>query len=373
MKLKLSFLFAFILVSISLVSALEITEIELNPEGSDFDGKFIELYSEQEINISNIMIMNNDGDSLNLTEFFSENFSFSDYLVIEFGTRWLYNSDEKVFLYVNGELKDETPILEDGKNDLRTWQLCSNWTFVNATKDSQNLCQDNEDDNNEENEEENEDEQEQENQNIEIDLDYPDEVYYDEEFEVELEIQGLEYGVYDVKIVVTSSETISKIYDFNEDEWISGYYYVKEGLEVAEDIEIAEYELVISKEYLGEADITVSLRKTGESSILATETFDIELEEKIENDDFNEITTNAIKNIELNETDEDDNQEQEQEKQEVVYLNQKSGKNQEIEEKKEKDEVLFVSSGEKLKNLSIYGFAGFCILLLILIIMKKNF
>ncbi len=141
----------FTLVLSSNVSAIRINEIEINPAGADTGNEWIELYSNEEIDLSDYKIRNNDGQELALEG------SFDDYYVINLEKQWLDNSDEKVFLYKGSELIDETEILEDAKNNDMTWQYCGSWTFMKETKEEGNGCDggNNEDDNVDKNKDDN--------------------------------------------------------------------------------------------------------------------------------------------------------------------------------------------------------------------------
>jgi len=126
------------LINFGLVSAVRINEVELNPAGTDTGNEWVELLSDEETNLDNYKLVNNDGD-----EFLLNNYSISDssYLVIVFEKQWLDNSDEKVYLYENNNLIDETIIFEDNKNNDKTWQFCGDgWIFINSTEEQENNC-----------------------------------------------------------------------------------------------------------------------------------------------------------------------------------------------------------------------------------------
>ena len=117
------------------VSAIQITEVEINPPGSDSGQEWIELYLNEETNLSEYSLVNNDGGTINLSG------TYSGYYVFEFSSQWLDNSDEKVFLYKDTELIDETDLLEDSDNDDKTWQVCNGeWIFKESTKEQENIC-----------------------------------------------------------------------------------------------------------------------------------------------------------------------------------------------------------------------------------------
>ena len=149
-------LFMFVIL-ISSVSALKITEFESNPEGTDAGNEWIELYSEEEVDLGNYKLVNNDGNEIVLNE------SFSGYFVYIFEKQWLDNSDEKVLLYENESLIDETEVFDDSKNNDMTWQLCDSWEFKLSTKGEENSCDEVPEEPVEETEEEEQEQEEEEN------------------------------------------------------------------------------------------------------------------------------------------------------------------------------------------------------------------
>lgn len=117
------------------VIAVRINEIELNPSGTDAGNEWIELYSEEEIDLEGYKIVNNDDGEIIL------NVTFSGYFIYLLEKQWLDNSDEKVFLYKDRELIDETEIFKDDKNNDLTYQFCDNkWIFKEKTKGEKNDC-----------------------------------------------------------------------------------------------------------------------------------------------------------------------------------------------------------------------------------------
>lgn len=150
-KLVILFLIALL---VSTTSALRINEVELNPAGTDKGAEWLELFSEQETDLKNHKLVNADGDEFELNE------KFSGYLIIEFENQWLDNEDEKVFLYKNSELIDETDLFFDSANNDKTYQFCGNeWKFAGATKGKENNCGQ-ESDSDKESEEQDEDSEE---------------------------------------------------------------------------------------------------------------------------------------------------------------------------------------------------------------------
>jgi hypothetical protein len=122
----------FLLLFLPLVPALQITEIESNPSGTDAGNEWMELYSDEEINLENYLFINHDGNELIIDA------SFEGYFVYIFPTQWLDNSNESISIYKDGELIDETPIFDDSSNDGNTFSLCEEWIFQEATKGEKN-------------------------------------------------------------------------------------------------------------------------------------------------------------------------------------------------------------------------------------------
>ncbi|MEA3329436.1 MAG: hypothetical protein U9Q06_01710, partial [Nanoarchaeota archaeon] len=106
---------------IPFVLGIEITEVELNPAGSDGGAEWIELFSDEEINLGNYKLKNNDGDEIILEG------EVSGYYIYLLTSQWLDNKDEKVFIYKGDEKIDESDLLEDVENDDKTWQKCKDW------------------------------------------------------------------------------------------------------------------------------------------------------------------------------------------------------------------------------------------------------
>lgn len=118
-----------------LSSALQITEIELNPLGTDAGQEWIEFYSEVSLNLSEYKIINNDQQELSL---FGND---SGYFLLILNAQWLDNTDEKIYLYQGNELIQETSLLEDSKNGGFTFQLCGDkWVFRQGTPQQENNC-----------------------------------------------------------------------------------------------------------------------------------------------------------------------------------------------------------------------------------------
>ncbi len=143
------------------VSALTLTEVELNPPGSDSGNEWIEFQSNEETNLNNYTIKNNDGQELKINK------TFEGFFVYTFTTQWLDNTDEKIFIYKNNELIQETKILEDSENNDKTWTLCNdNWQLKESSRQKENQCEQEQPENKKQDKEEQEEKTEQINNAI---------------------------------------------------------------------------------------------------------------------------------------------------------------------------------------------------------------
>ena len=134
MIIKKFYMMLILIFFMPLVLSIRISEVELNPESTDAGNEWVELYSEDAINLSEYKLVNNDGGELVLGG------SFSNYYIYTFEKQWLDNSDEKIFLYNGGDLIDETILFKDDKDNMLTWQLCESWEFKESTKGIGNNC-----------------------------------------------------------------------------------------------------------------------------------------------------------------------------------------------------------------------------------------
>ena len=127
--------FSLIMILMANTSALRINEIESNPSGEDSGFEWVELYSEDTINLEGHYLENGDGGKYNLSG------SFSGYLIINFSGRWLDNQNETVYLKLNGNTIDESENFDDPKNNDLAYSFCNNeWSFIASTKNGENNC-----------------------------------------------------------------------------------------------------------------------------------------------------------------------------------------------------------------------------------------
>ena len=115
--------------------ALRLNEIEANPEGEDSGFEWLELYSDDSVSLEGYYLdHNSSGGPVNLSG------SFSGYFIVTFPTQWLRNTNEVVYLKLNGNVVDTAGPFSDNKKE-KTYSLCnSGWVFTTETRNSENSC-----------------------------------------------------------------------------------------------------------------------------------------------------------------------------------------------------------------------------------------
>lgn len=123
-----------ILFLINLISAnIRINEVELNP----YDGnkQWIELYSDNAMNLDGWKIIEKNNRTKTLTT------DIQNHLVIELPSHFLENESEIIRLFNQTSLIYQTPILSDNYSDSKTWNYCvSNWSFSDSSPGTANKC-----------------------------------------------------------------------------------------------------------------------------------------------------------------------------------------------------------------------------------------
>jgi len=111
---------------------------------------------------------------------------------------------------------------------------------------------------------------------VEMDVDCPDEVFVDEEFECSVEVWDGD-GEYDVKVAFDEERnSVGEIWDDDEEKWKSGYYYLKEFVEDGEEEDV---KLIISEE--GDFDGVLKLRQGDVREFIEFEIEVVEGEEEV--------------------------------------------------------------------------------------------
>ncbi len=332
------------LLSIAFVSAIRINEVELNPAGDDTGNEWIEIYSQEEINLTYYSIKNYDNQTINLTG------NFSGFFIVNFSSQWLDNSDEKIMLIFNGSVINETPLLSDSSNDNRTWQYCNgNWIFTNLTKGSDNLCASQNQTQNQTNSSQNS------TAAIYLELEWDEEeIINGERFDIKVKAFNLQSEKYDIKIYISDNETIiSETYNENDGKWQSSTYYLTAIISGGGN-NSEEFRLRINEEFgnfSGDAEIGAKIRESSTGNLKASITKTIKILEKKAN-------AGAETLIETNKEEE----KIETENISIINLTPKNTKN--IKSYKSKTKYI--------KEYAIYGFALFCIILIIVILWQKK-
>jgi hypothetical protein len=217
----------------------------------------------------------------------------------------------------------------------------------------------------------------------EIEVSYPEEVYYGEVFEAKIILKELPMKSYDVKFDINENKRIAKI--LNGESWVSTNYYSLNIIKQGESEGIVK--LNITTKYEGEAQIKIRLRENGKTTSQVFDGYKITV--KL-NEEKNKNVQTEIK--EENKEQEIINKNYIEEEKEVIIISSK--KSQETEENKviseetktrerinltpqsiktEKNkELIYESNTSKIKKYAIYGFALFCIGIIILLIIDRK-
>ncbi len=115
------------------VFALRINEFESNPPGTDSGAEWVELYSEESVNLDGYILENGD-KSYNLSG------TFVGYLTIIFPGSWLVNKNETVLLKQVNNIISQAGPFNDLKNNEKTWSFCDEWRFISGTQNAVNAC-----------------------------------------------------------------------------------------------------------------------------------------------------------------------------------------------------------------------------------------
>ena len=125
---------SFMILTLSFASGLRINEFESNPVGTDSGAEWIEIYSEDSIDLEGYILENGDGGVYNLSGV------FSGYLTIIFPGPWLDNSNESVLLKQGNTIVVQAGPFNDAKNNEKTWSFCEEWEFISGTQNAANNC-----------------------------------------------------------------------------------------------------------------------------------------------------------------------------------------------------------------------------------------
>ena len=174
---------------------------------------------------------------------------------------------------------------------------------------------------------------------VDVDFDCPDEIFVDEEFECSLEVFDGD-GVYDVKVDLDGERNSAlEIWNEDDEEWLSGYYYLKEYIWDGEEVNV---KLKISEDE--NYDGVLKLRQDGK-----VKSFDIE----IDVDEKEQEVEAEIKDSEKIVSDD------------VVVLGEV------VEEVILNDKVVYESRNSKVVDNLVYGFAVFLIFIIGILVWER--
>jgi hypothetical protein len=124
-----------LIITLTSASALRINELEANPPGEDSGNEWVELYSDTEVSLDGYVLDHvSSGAPINLSG------TFTGYFVISLQTRWLRNTNETVYLKINGNVVDSVGPFNDNKNNDLTYGLCDEWKLSPSSRNTENLC-----------------------------------------------------------------------------------------------------------------------------------------------------------------------------------------------------------------------------------------
>ncbi|MFA5856199.1 MAG: lamin tail domain-containing protein [Candidatus Pacearchaeota archaeon] len=356
-----------ILLGASLVIAeIRINELDSNPGGTDNNKEWIELYSNEQIDLTGWKIINHDKKETKLNQ------TFSGYLVINLKNQFLDNDNESIKLIdKNGLTLYQTPVFKDTFNDDRSWIFCDNHWFLNfSSRGLDNNCQINNINNN----------QNTENKKIGMELDWDeDDIINGNEFYIRINLFNLENKDYDVRVYIYDDEDNEKIlsqtyYSFDE-EWIDSTEYFKRFIKSPGGNKSKTIRLRIKTTYeslYGDYKIGARLRETNESSYKIEVIENIELKKLIKSSSVpttSQITSSqeydpqrekVLRDIENKKRDEmlTGN---------AIYIGKT--KTQDIKTGKS---IIYKSKNELIKEYSLYSFIALFVGLIILKILNKK-
>jgi hypothetical protein len=202
----------------------------------------------------------------------------------------------------------------------------------------------------------------------EIDVEMPNEIDVGEEFEVVVKLVDFSEGSYDLKVdILGNDEKIARINGG------STHFYVKDIFEDGE----ARVSLEIVENFEGRADVIVKVRSSGGYSnvfddywidVISSEIDEV-VEEvgKVVNESSSEVVEGVVnKSVNEEESKEDGVDNMENGERDVISLTP-----QNIKEGQD-TEIVFKAKNEIIMEYAIYGFAFFCVVLIVLLLIDKR-
>jgi len=354
-------LFVFLIIFSNFVFALRVNEVMYNPNSiqGGSTNEWIELYFDSQTNLSNYALIEKQGAS-NRTSNLSGSFNVGSYLIIvnnisKFQAIWnlpniieiklsLSNDGDSVWIQRNSSLVDYLSYNSSfGTNENgKSLGFCNGaWVEAEPTPGTENLCPIEQNQTNSQ--------QNQTSSKIYLELEYDEEVGKD--FEVNVKAFNLN-GSYDIKIYLEDNGTIiSEIYDVN---WKSGSYYVNNFFNETGN-KSGSLKLRLQKKYenfTGEAAIYGKIRNNDKIIDEFSDNITvIKEEETIIEKDSNDESLNGSLDLENIET-----------ASSIIRLN---------EPKDIKSAEIWKSKIQYIKEYAIYGFALLCVIVIILLLIRK--
>ncbi len=248
----------------------------------------------------------------------------------------------------------------------RSWQLYNGaWQICEPTPGFANFCQEkNQTDNN----------QNQTNQTSEIiqnstkpetslELDCKEEIRNGEEFKVKVKVYNLGDESYDVKVWLSfDNKTISETYNKKENGWKSSGYYINK-IFSGPGNKTETFELRIKEKYrdiYGNAKIKARIRISGNNEYVVEVSWDIEVIESLEKKEINQTIIEETNQTTIS---------REKKKEETSIIKLNNPKNIKIQENYGIE--VYKSKTQLIREYAIYGFALFCVFVIIVLLIKK--
>lgn len=385
----------FVIFLLNIVSGVRINEVMPHTNNS-LGNEWIEVYNElnQQINLINWVITDNsttnrtinlsigalnyglivdnninfNGSSgCNAIFLFLNDSNFSCFEVTEIGNS-LNNDVDSVYLYnETGNLISNISWNSNIQSIGKSWAWNgTDWMTCNVTPGTPNSC---------EVQQQSPPPNDPPASDIEISLDYDDELTNGEELEVNIDLENLEDLDYDIKIYITpedeNDDRFSETYHEEEDVWKSGRYYVTEIVEGSGD-ESVTIKVRIDKDnddFSGDAVITVKVRESDSENIVIEMNDTITILEKEEEDDSSSSSTSSSSTSTSTSSTSNSNTDSNSDNinSNVIKLNSDSSN----ETKDIKTGVVYKSKIEYFRDYSMYIFA--LVLLGVIVILIKRY
>lgn len=196
-------------------------------------------------------------------------------------------------------------------------------------------------------------------------------------FTIEIDAENLEDEDYDLKVWIEDDDgdTISEIYDEDDEDWQSGNSYIKNVLEGSGDDSV-DVQIRLKGSYddfKGDATLFVRIRENGQGSYISEADLeeDIEILEKEDDSSTTSTSTTTTTTPATTTTTSSSNTSITGG---VIKLGSSDSEDidGESEDIKTRKPVLYKSKSEYLKEYSVYGFGLLCIALITLLLIERN-